>query len=65
MAKKSKDNLKGMNEGDLRKELATLEEKLRTLKFTVAGSKSKNVKENLTTRRNIARVLTEINSRNK
>lgn len=58
MAKK-KDNLKeGM---DLNSELATLSESLRVLKFNIQGSKSKNVKEGASLRRQIARVMTAIN----
>lgn len=57
MAKK-KDNLK---EGtDLNTQLATLSESLRVLRFNIQGSKSKNVKEQATLRKQIARVMTAI-----
>ena len=38
-------------------------EELRTLQFNVAGSKNRNVKQASTLRREIARALTEQNSR--
>jgi len=60
MAKKIK-NFKEMKEGELKKELTTLQENLRVLHFKTEGSKSKNVKESLALRKQIARVLTEIN----
>lgn len=61
MAKKM-ENLKGMKENELKKKLADLEEDIRILRFKAEGSKSKNVKESATLRKQIARVLTEINS---
>ncbi|MFA6077027.1 MAG: 50S ribosomal protein L29 [Candidatus Paceibacterota bacterium] len=60
MAKK-KDNLKDMTESELKKKLAVLQENARLIKFKAEGSKSKNVKEFATLRKEIARVLTEIN----
>ena len=62
MAKK-KNNLKGMKEKDLREKLTALEEKMRTIRFKAEGSKSKNVKESATLRKEIARILTEINKK--
>jgi len=52
---------KGMKEEELRKKLADLEESLRVIRFKGQGSKSKNVKEVATIKKQIARVLTEIN----
>jgi ribosomal protein L29 len=63
MAKK-KDNLKDMKDADLVKKLALLREDARMIRFKAEGSKSKNVKEEGTLRKNIARIMTEINSRN-
>ncbi len=60
---KSKENLKGMKTEELKKELIDLEEKLRILKFKAEGSKSKNVKESLNLRKDIARILTKINKK--
>jgi len=60
MAKKT-ENLKGMKIDELKKMLADLRESIRVLHFKAEGSKSKNVKESATLRKQIARVLTEIN----
>lgn len=62
MAKKI-NNFKEMKKDELKKELALLREKLRVLHFKAEGSKSKNVKESLTLRKQIARILTEINKK--
>ena len=59
MAKKE-ENLKGKMD-ELKKKLLDLEESMRILRFKAQGSKSKNVKEFATLRKQIARVLTEIN----
>ncbi len=56
-----KKNIKGMKEGELVKELAALREKLRVFRFQAEGAKSKNVKEGTILRKQIARMLTEIN----
>jgi len=56
-----KNNLKDIAIDDLKKKLATLQENLRVIKFKVQGAKSKNVKESMTIRKEIARILTEIN----
>ena len=64
MANKNiKDSVKGMKEGELIKKLAILQEDARILRFKAEGSKSKNVKESATLRKQIARVLTEINNK--
>ena len=60
---KEKENFKGMKKDDLQKKLALLEESIRVLHFRAEGSKSKNVKENQTLKRQVARVLTEINKK--
>ena len=66
MAKKNtKNNLKEMKREDLEKELVSLRESLRTIHFKAEGSRSKNVKESATFKKQIARVLTELNSNNK
>ncbi len=56
-----KENLKGNKKDELQKKLAVLRENVRVIKFKAEGSKSKNVKELVILRKNIARVLTEIN----
>ena len=62
MAKK-KENFKEMSKGDLNKKLTELRESLRVLKFKVEGSRSKNVKEVSNLKKQIAKILTEINSK--
>lgn len=61
MANKKKDNLKGMSKEELQKKLNLLEEEVRVIRFKVEGAKSKNVKEVSLIRKNIARILTEMN----
>ncbi|MFA5936434.1 MAG: 50S ribosomal protein L29 [Candidatus Paceibacterota bacterium] len=63
MKKEAKENLKGMNKDELKKKLIDLEEEIRVLRFKAQGSRSKNVKESVTLRKQIARVLTEINKK--
>jgi ribosomal protein L29 len=66
MAKTKKElseNLKGRNKDELKEKLLELQEKLRNLKFKTEGSKSKNVKEAGSFKKQIARVLTEINKK--
>lgn len=65
MAKSKKENFKGMKEAELKKELATLRESLRMIHFKAEGSRSKNVKENQVLRKQIARIMTELNKNNK
>lgn len=65
MAKKEKENLKGMKIDELQKKLVDLREALRVMRFKTEGSKSKNVKEPGSLKKQIARVLTEINKNNK
>ena len=61
--KNKKDNLKGVKEDELKKQLAILQENARVIRFKAEGSKSKNVKESATLRKKIARILTEINAK--
>jgi len=64
MAKKNtKINISEMNETDLKKELVSLRETLRVLHFKAEGSRSKNVKEATTFKKQIARILTELNKK--
>ena len=60
---KKKENLKDMKESELLKKLAVLRENTRVIRFKTEGSKSKNVKELLFLRKDIARILTEVNAR--
>ncbi len=62
--KKKGENLRSLGKGELSKKLAELEEKMRTLKFKAEGAKSKNVREERGLRKEIARVLTELNHAN-
>lgn len=64
MAKKNtKENLKGMTKDELQKKLVLLREEMRVAKFKAEGSKSKNVKELHSLKKQIARILTEINKK--
>lgn len=60
MAKK-KENFKEMKKDELIKKLAFLREEVRVIRFKAEGSKSKNVKEALTFKKQIAQILTELN----
>ncbi len=48
---------------DLQKEIAAKREALRTFRFGEAGTRTRNVKEGRNLRKEIARLLTEMNSR--
>lgn len=56
-------DFKNKNEKDLRKMLNEKREALRSFRFGIAGSKGRDVKEGRNTRREIARILTELSSR--
>ena len=56
-------DLKDKKEEELAKLLAEKRQDLRSFRFNISGSKQKNVKEGRELRKNIARILTEINSR--
>lgn len=62
---KKVENLNKLNEGELSKKLAGLEEDLRVLRFRAEGSKSKNVKESASKRKEIARILTFLREQKK
>lgn len=55
MAKKKET----MTEKQIDEKVLELSEKLRTIRFSIAGSRPKNVKEQGNTRREIARLLTQ------
>ncbi|MEK7564230.1 MAG: 50S ribosomal protein L29 [Patescibacteria group bacterium] len=61
MAKKLKENLNKMTKDELKKELNTIEEKLRLIRFKAEGAKSKNVKEYGALKKTVARILTALN----
>jgi ribosomal protein L29 len=66
MAKKNtKADIKEMKVEELQKELLLLKSNLQTIHFKAEGSKSKNVKEAASIKKQIARILTELNSGNK
>lgn len=50
-------------DADLRKELAEKREALRQFRFSASGAKVKDVKEGQNTRKEIARILTELRRR--
>ncbi len=57
-----KTDYKNKDKGELSKMIAESQEKLRIFRFDASGSRSKNVKEGMTMRRNIARMLTAMNN---
>jgi len=61
MAKKT--TLKNHTPADITALVSATREELRTLRFSVAGSKNRNVKLARTLRKTIARGLTELNIR--
>ncbi|TSC86201.1 MAG: hypothetical protein G01um10148_707 [Parcubacteria group bacterium Gr01-1014_8] len=56
-------DLKKYSMDDLKKEIAEKRAALRDFRFSEAGSRSRNVKEGRTVRKDIARLLTEIRAR--
>ena len=56
-------DLNKKTEKDLHKMLAEKREALRGFRFGTSGSKSKNVKEGQNIRKDIARILTELKTR--
>ncbi len=61
MAKKH--SLKDHSVADLTKLVQDKREELRSLRFSVAGSKNRNVKLGKTLKKEVARALTELNAR--
>lgn len=57
-------DIKSKKDADLNKELIEKRKSLREFRFGVAGSKIKNIKEARNLKRDIARILTELNNRN-
>jgi ribosomal protein L29 len=57
-------SIKEMKTEELQKNLEEKQEALRKIRFDINGSKGRNVKEVRETRREIARMLTELNGRN-
>jgi ribosomal protein L29 len=55
--------LKNKNEKDLIKELEDKRAALRTFRFNVSGSKVRNMKEGKGLKKDVARILTELNAR--
>jgi ribosomal protein L29 len=61
--KNTKKSFKEMDSTELKKELAVLRENLRVIHFKAEGAKSKNIKEAGTFKKQIARILTELNTK--
>ncbi|OGI95407.1 50S ribosomal protein L29 [Candidatus Nomurabacteria bacterium RIFCSPLOWO2_01_FULL_42_17] len=61
--KTKKENFKDMKKDELLKKLAILQENARVIRFKAEGSRSKNVKELLNLRKDIARILTVVNKK--
>ncbi len=58
--KKKKEILKDSSVIELKNKLVLLEEAIRKIRFNAEGAKSKNVKEIKETKKQIARILTEL-----
>ncbi len=58
---KVKENLKGVKKEELTKMLFGLREQIRAINFKAEGSKPKNVKETMSLKKQIARILTQMN----
>jgi len=56
-------DIKKMNIEDIQKQLAEKRVALRTFRFGGAGSRTRNVREGRTVRKEIARLLTELSAR--
>lgn len=56
-------DFKEKNESDLAKLLSEKREALRNFRFNIAGSKTRNIKEGRSLRKEIARILTETRAR--
>ena len=56
-------NLKKKTEKDLQKMVEEKRKELRSFRFGSSGSKTKNVKDGVNIRKNIARILTELRDR--
>jgi ribosomal protein L29 len=55
-------NYKDQSAGELQKHLAEKRAALQTFRFGVSGSRTKNVKEGRTLRKDIARIMTVLNT---
>lgn len=55
--------IKSKTEADLKKLLGEKRQALHAFRFGIAGSKLKNMKEGKNLRKDIARILTELNSK--
>ena len=62
-SKNTKKSFKEMDTAELKKELAVLKETLRVINFMSSGSRSKNVKEAGVLKKQIARIMTELNNK--
>ena len=56
-------DIKNKSVEDMQKEVRELREGIRAFRFGAEGSRSRNVREGRMKRREVARLLTEINSR--
>ena len=57
------NDIKNKTSEELTGLLSEKRQSLRTFRFDVSGSKARNVKQGRNTRKEIARILTEVNSR--
>ena len=59
----TKENTAKSSQTDLQNKLVTLRESIRVIKFKAEGGKPKNVKEIANLRKEISRVMTEVNKK--
>jgi len=57
------DEIRKKSDSDLRKSLEEKRNALRNVRFGLSGSKTRNVKEGMNLKKEIARILTEVNAR--
>jgi ribosomal protein L29 len=58
-------NIKEKSDKELQKMLKEHREQLRKFRFSISGSGTKNIRQGRNLRKEIAQILTELNSRNK
>ncbi|MBI2120559.1 MAG: 50S ribosomal protein L29 [Parcubacteria group bacterium] len=61
----SSEDIKTQSEKDLGKAVLEKRSHLREARFNISGTKIKNVRDQRNTKRDIARILTELNMRSK
>lgn len=58
-------DIRAKTDADLKKDIIAKRESLRSFRFGIAGSKTRSVREGRSIRKDIARILGELNTRRK